>query len=294
MANYVFLLATTCCLLATSSASFFFRDPHQQNAHQYNQRENTFVMPPSYASSHSKVETNESPVVPTTTQGPEFGRCNQRASQDFRPHPQDCGRFTMCSAGMLISFNCPAGSVFHASSKSCVPKGSLYDTCTRTAAAPETEEICPRGATYKKAHPKECAQFYHCGQPAREARWEKHLNECDYPMLFNLDSGRCEHFTMVKCGIRREPYDPCEYKANECGSPHCVPCSVRNPSCRSKKDGLNAWAGREGSPHYVVCANQRVVYSGMCDQGQGTQLFDPATKTCKVYTARSEAARFIY
>jgi len=280
MAHQFLVVAALSGIISLSSANFFMI-PHGPTD---NQRH-----PPTAGEA---ITGNES-HLPATTPKPTFTgfrRCDQRSQSDLRADPEDCGKFSMCTSGILISFSCPPRTVFEVESKTCVPQGSFMDKCSRKTEE-ITEEICPVGSSYKKAHPKECAQFYHCGQPAREERWEKHLQECDYPMLYNLDSERCEHFSMVKCGLRREPIDPCDYKSNQCLSGHCVPCSVRHPSCRDKKDGMNAWAGRQGSPHYVVCAAQRVVYHGMCPQDKGTQIFDEATGTCTMLNARQEYLR---
>jgi len=304
MSQQLIIAVALSCLMTVCSGSFFmFRQQPQKLNTNERQNANSVVLPPAYQSHYNSKDTNnnintfntfENSAQLTTTESPSMSasmsasRCFQRSSTDFRPHATDCGKFTMCSAGTLITFSCPQGSVFHGDSKSCVPRGSVYDKCSPAMSA---HLICPRGSKEKKAHPGECAQFYHCGAPAQEARWEQHLNECEYPMLFNIATKRCEHYSMVTCGIRREPYDPCDYKVNECGSTHCVPCSVRHPSCRGKKDGMNAWKGREGSPHYVVCASQRVVYHGMCPQSGGTQVFDDVTGTCVMLTAKTEHLR---
>ncbi|XP_005113274.1 uncharacterized protein LOC101859542 [Aplysia californica] len=294
MAHQILLLAVVSSLFTLSSGSFFlFRQPNSANKQQ-TQSQNTVRLPSHFGNTYVKNDNNNNNnnnynnprnnrVEETTTEKPLATsineRCVQRSARDFRSHPQDCGKFTMCSGGALLTIDCPPGSVFHDVSKSCVPQGSYYDTCTRRMT---TLSTCPRGSTEKKAHPRQCAQYYHCGQPAQERVWEEHLRECPYPMLFNLDTRRCEHHSMVDCGTREEPVDPCEYKANNCdGRAQCIPCTVRNPSCRERTDGMNSWKGREGSPYYVVCATQRVVYHGMCPQDHGVQVFDHEARVCK-------------
>jgi hypothetical protein len=72
-----------------------------------------------------------------------------------------------------------------------------------------------------------------------------------------------------------------EYKANAmCLGNHCVPCQVRFPSCRGLPDGPNHWVGKTLSSYIVNCQNERVVSTGLCDNSQGTQVFDPATRKC--------------
>ena len=55
--------------------------------------------------------------------------CRQRSAQDFRADDNDCNLFHLCSIGRLVTFSCPAGSVFDERTHSCVPAYSLYDGC---------------------------------------------------------------------------------------------------------------------------------------------------------------------
>ena len=55
---------------------------------------------------------------------------------------------------------------------------------------------------------------------------------------------------------------------------------VRFPSCKGLPDGLNPWVGREYSPFFVLCEQQRPLYHGQCDNSKGTQLFDPVKRVC--------------
>ena len=72
-----------------------------------------------------------------------------------------------------------------------------------------------------------------------------------------------------------------DYKVNQCeGHAGCVPCHVRFPSCRGLQDGLNAWSGRQGSPSYVTCHQQRVVASAMCKQEGAVAIFDAERREC--------------
>ncbi|XP_048257686.1 uncharacterized protein LOC125383481 [Haliotis rufescens] len=112
----------------------------------------------------------------------------------------------------------------------------------------------------------------------------KNLQECPYPQLYNPGTQRCEHYSMVQCGNRMEPLGKCEYARYAClGSVNCgPPCFVNNPTCRFLPDGLNAYENRPGSSFYVVCVNQRLVYTGEChDNGTGTPVFDVNLRACR-------------
>ena len=67
-----------------------------------------------------------------------------------------------------------------------------------------------------------------------------------------------------------------DYEENHCrSSMGCIPCHVRFPSCKGLPNGLNPWVGREGSPYYAVCSNERVVYHDMCDFENKKEIFHP-------------------
>ena len=74
-------------------------------------------------------------------------------------------------------------------------------------------------------------------------------------------------------------FSPGEYKAEQCLRAHCRPCYIDNPSCRGKPDGLNPYPYRDGSPYYIVCADQRLVYKGMCAP-IGHQYYNKELRTC--------------
>ena len=72
-----------------------------------------------------------------------------------------------------------------------------------------------------------------------------------------------------------------DYVENECRSAQgCVPCSARYPSCVGLTNGLNSWPDREGSPYFVVCKNERVVYHDQCDYERKKEIFHPEKLAC--------------
>ncbi|XP_046555131.1 uncharacterized protein LOC124264429 [Haliotis rubra] len=149
-----------------------------------------------------------------------------------------------------------------------------------------SSNVCTTTGKNLIAHPTKCAQYYNCSAPTvvrHRYSWEAHLQECNYPQLYNPDTQRCEHYSMVQCGNRSEPLGYCEYDWNRCaGSRYCgPPCHVYNPTCRNLSDGLNVYEYRINSSYFVVCVNQRLVYTGQCPYlGPGTPRFDPKLRTC--------------
>lgn len=73
-----------------------------------------------------------------------------------------------------------------------------------------------------------------------------------------------------------------EYDVNKCiKSIQCIPCRERFPSCNGKPDGLNAWEGKEWTPTYTVCKNERVLYTDECKGIKDKpEIFDPHKKKC--------------
>jgi hypothetical protein len=79
---------------------------------------------------------------------------------------------------------------------------------------------------------------------------------------------------------------------NECRSSQgCVPCSARFPSCVGLTNGLNSWPDREGTPYFVVCKNERVVYHDQCDYDKTFIIV--LYESFKTFTGKKMSACFI-
>ncbi|XP_048257665.1 uncharacterized protein LOC124146559 isoform X2 [Haliotis rufescens] len=150
-----------------------------------------------------------------------------------------------------------------------------------------TSDVCSTTSATLIAHPTKCAQYYNCSAPGLKINryiLGPHLQECPFPQLYNPETQRCEHYSMVKCGKRTEPLGMCEYAKHACfGGRYCgPPCHVYSPTCRNLSDGLNVYEYRLNSPHYVVCVNQRLVYTGVChNYGTGPNIFDSKLRACR-------------
>ncbi|XP_069100906.1 uncharacterized protein [Argopecten irradians] len=197
--------------------------------------------------------------------------CESSTSVQWKEDPTDCSVFYLCYNGLRTKYSCPKNMVTDPNSQSCVPKESKLDKCSVKQVAPNCD-----GALKES-----CAKYMYCPFP-RELGTPAipEVRECAYPLLYDEDMKRCAHPDFVKCGDRFEPKDPCDYKANQCEGPNCVPCSARHPSCSGRPDGLNVWPGREQTPYFVVCRGERVIYQGLCPQGNKGRIFDPEASGC--------------
>ncbi|XP_060066238.1 uncharacterized protein LOC132546535 [Ylistrum balloti] len=191
--------------------------------------------------------------------------------------PKDCSVFYMCVGTVMSQFRCPKGNVVDVSSKRCVKEGSIQDRCTN---ATHELDTCQGGQTYLSVATS-CAKYIDC--PASRRTGIIVEKECSYPQLYDEGMGRCRQPDKVTCGDRMEPKEPCDYDANKCKTAHCIPCHLRMPSCDGYPDGPNVWSGRERSPYYVVCKNDRVVLQTRCS-GAKPQLFDPVLKKCVYFS----------
>ncbi|XP_060066265.1 uncharacterized protein LOC132546564 [Ylistrum balloti] len=198
--------------------------------------------------------------------------CESSTGVQWKKDQDDCSVFYLCYNGRKTRYYCPENMVTDPNSQSCVPRGSTLDKCSGKG-----KPVPQCNAALKES----CARYIACPVPKETGTPViPEVQECPYPLLYDEESQRCAYPETVKCGDRTEPKDPCDYKANQCQGPNCVPCSDRHPGCSGRPDGLNVWSGREKTPYFVVCRGERVVYQGLCPQGNKGQIFDPEIKGC--------------
>ncbi|XP_061195422.1 adhesive plaque matrix protein 2-like [Saccostrea echinata] len=128
------------------------------------------------------------------------------------------------------------------------------------------EEICRSRSYYRAAHPQYCQLYYDCSTKYTRVPtyFEQHMRECRYPQLFSEKTLQCENYTEVDCGNRTEYKSACNYLSSRCGSSHCLPCSLRHPSCEGKEDGVYQHGYKTESPWFMVCKDERFVSDGLC------------------------------
>ncbi|XP_071083543.1 uncharacterized protein [Haliotis cracherodii] len=151
----------------------------------------------------------------------------------------------------------------------------------------DVNPICKTTTETLIPHPAMCAQYYNCSAPAMKihrSTLEQNLQECPFPQLYNPETQRCEHYSMVTCGNRTEPLGKCEYAQHACaGGRDCgPPCFINNPTCRNLADGLNVYEHRPNSRYYVECLNQRLLKTGVCPNcDAGSPIFDANLRACE-------------
>lgn len=201
------------------------------------------------------------------------------------PKSSDCVGYYFCLYGKAIDMPpCVNGAVFSRKYHVCVRKGGIHDDCTAELEKPLTiEQQCENGASIIP-HPSECQLYYNCSLRYEYVprHFEQHMEECTYPQFFSTKTEKCEDFEKVDCGKRMETTDGCDYRRNQCGTAHCIPCRVRIPSCANKPDGIHAHDDKPWSPYYVTCYKQRSVSQDVCsrDINGRTQLFHMDLKEC--------------
>ncbi|KAK3610006.1 hypothetical protein CHS0354_032352 [Potamilus streckersoni] len=223
--------------------------------------------------------------------------CQDSLFMEWKKDSTDCSVFYLCVGETAVKYTCPVNTVADVKERACVPKKSAADECATSAFEQTDGELhireqdtvheCKTGDT--ESHDKGCAKYFECIKAENGSRVMKE-QECPYPMLYDVTSGKCNDYQNVKCENRPEPKNPCEYEANQCKGAMCTPCYVRYPSCAEQPNGKNPWIGREWSPYYIICENGRVTLQGQCPHGDtGYQIFDPYSKECVEFYLNNRA-----
>ncbi|XP_052818505.1 uncharacterized protein LOC128244548 [Mya arenaria] len=200
-------------------------------------------------------------------------------SLTWRRTPEDCASAFICLLGRTVTYSCPEGFVIGAGNPVCVPVGSEWDDCKFYSSLDiKITPTCKPGSTAPDM--SNCAKFAECIE-LPDGNASMVTRECPYPLLYKADSGKCESFKDASCEKDQIiPKSPCDYDANQCTSAHCIPCHVQHPTCTGLPDGMNAWVGREWSPFYVVCDEERVTLQAECKTEKQTSVFHPTEKQC--------------
>nr|XP_022322146.1 uncharacterized protein LOC111123822 isoform X3 [Crassostrea virginica] len=153
----------------------------------------------------------------------------------------------------------------------------VFDPYKRECMKDDVSSYCMIHPSGSLPNPKNCAQFYDCS--VKESEYGLYLKECQHPLLYEIETGTCQHYSKVNCGSRYEPVEPCEYIQSQCIGAGCPTCS--QVSCRTHPDGANEYPGREHTPWYVVCEHGRTVAVEQCHVG----IFDQQSRMCLTDTA---------
>lgn len=178
------------------------------------------------------------------------------------------------------------------------PSSTTFPTTNTATTSDKPVSLCqewnlPEGRT-NKTHPTLCHRYLDCSDDEKRDKFsreglflQKNERECPFPQLFSDITGRCEHFSMVDCGVRLEFKDKCDYSTSWClRSIRCPPCDRSlYRSCANQPDGRRVWKSRELSGFYVNCESNRAISTGNCiDEEIGQQLtFSSDTLQCELY-----------
>lgn len=197
----------------------------------------------------------------------------------FVPVPDDCSSFFICYGHLQFRFSCESkigpSKVFDPKSRTCVLQGSPYDHSACNDMYRKPFQKCLPGLFQTIPHEESCAKYYQCVGLAKPIK-----AECPYPRLYDETTGKCEIYMFVKCGLRKEPRDPCDYESNQCEDSGCIPCRQRFGTCLGYPDGPNPWKDKPWTPYFVICKDQRVILHGDCRQSGSVNIFNPFTRTC--------------
>ncbi|XP_049295191.1 multiple epidermal growth factor-like domains protein 10 [Anopheles funestus] len=103
--------------------------------------------------------------------------CLNKADYTRFPHPAECSKFVSCQGQKVAVESCPIGSIYHASTRSCVPGHEA--TCERfdRLCVGRPDEIIP--------HPLVCTAYIHCA--SKVAVFE----QCAQGTIFDREQRGC-------------------------------------------------------------------------------------------------------
>lgn len=113
---------------------------------------------------------------------------------------------------------------------------------------------CPNNVDkFRFIDPKSCCRYYEC------INGRLVVQLCQYPLLFDLNTKQCLDYTKVKCGIRKDCTNPCQYFTNEDPSL----CEMV-PNCNNKPQGVYLDQNRPNCQFFYTCRDNRVFNHTRC------------------------------
>lgn len=124
----------------------------------------------------------------------------------FFPNPYDCSAYHFCNGGKDQVILCEPGLHYRQDKQVCDwPQNSnCHSKCM-----PNTHLIGEKKERSRFLDTKSCCRYFECinGQLVTQV--------CQYPLQFDVQTKQCVDYTRVKCGIRKECTNPCNYFTNE-------------------------------------------------------------------------------
>nr|XP_034306554.1 uncharacterized protein LOC105340247 isoform X1 [Crassostrea gigas] len=160
-----------------------------------------------------------------------------------------CDAYYKCLGGTITVVKCENGTVFHMDSNTCKPGNSSLPNSCQLYCNPEKTSIDP---------------------------FPVNVDECPYPLQFSETTGRCENFTEVACGTRKEEKYTCDYLETKYLNRHQGNCYYVNPGdCLHLNDGVYPHPHSKNLTLFIRCYRNRLVEEGNCpiDREWGTQTY---------------------
>lgn len=161
----------------------------------------------------------------------------------FFPNPYDCSAYHFCNGGKDQVILCEPGLTYRHDKQVC-------DWTVNSNCAPK----CPSNIEkYRFIDPKSCCRYYEC------INGRLVIQLCQYPMLFDVQTKQCLDYSKVKCGIRKDCTNPCQYFQNEDPSL----CEMV-PNCNNRPQGVYLDQNRAGCQYFYTCRDNRVFNHTRC------------------------------
>lgn len=196
----------------------------------------------------------------------------------FYANPNDCSAYHFCNAGKDQVILCEPGLFYRQDKQVC--DWPVNSKC---------ESKCPSNKEkYRFIDSKSCCRYYECVN----GRLVPQL--CQYPLLFDSYTKQCLDYTKVKCGIRKECTNPCQYFTNEDPSL----CEMV-PNCNNKPHGVYLDQNRPNCQFFYTCRDNRVFNHTRCSGNMRFNQYEgrcmaPNFVTCNAFnTIKSNYLNFI-
>ena len=161
----------------------------------------------------------------------------------FSPNPYDCSAYHFCNGGKDQVILCEPGLHYRPSKQVC-------DWPVNSDCQPK----CPNNVEkFRFLDPKSCCRYYEC------VNGRLIMQLCQYPLLFDTYTKQCLDYTKVKCGVRKDCTNPCQYFTNEDPSL----CEMV-PSCNNKPQGVYLDQNRPSCQFFYSCRDNRVFNHTRC------------------------------
>jgi len=184
----------------------------------------------------------------------------------FFPNPYDCSAYHFCNAAKDQVILCEPGLYYRHDKQVC--DWSINANC-----APK----CPANMDkFRFIDPKSCCRYYEC------INGRLVVQLCQYPLLFDMYTKQCLDYSKVKCGIRKDCTNPCQYFTNE----DTALCDMV-PNCNGKPQGVYLDQNRPNCQFFYSCRDSRVWNHTRCSGNLRFNQFEgrcmsPSHVTCSL------------